>query len=103
MNRQSHRRLIEVEIMVAWSVVLAHVAGMAGDDEVQLGTDRGSRCWRRREGLHRRSLRLRCGARVVVRKRSPPLPEARGVHAWNHRHDVCHVCCCGGKSVSIVG
>jgi hypothetical protein len=102
---QGQRRLVEVKAVVAGSIVLACMTGVARDYKVQLrGTDWRSGRGRRWVRLYRRNLRLRCGAGAeVVRKRSPPLAEASGAHARDHGHDVRNVGRRGHEVVRVVG
>lgn len=87
MDRECNRRLVKVDTVMAWCVVLARLNGC---DKVQVRGAHGRR--RRRSRLVRldgRNMSLWCGAGTeVVRQRRPSRAEASRIHAWDHGHDV---------------
>jgi hypothetical protein len=91
-----------MKAVVADRVVLA---GVRRHEKVQRrAADWGD--WRcdRRVGLNRCDVWLRYGAWTeVARKRSPSLSKARGVHAWDHRHDISNVRFSRNEVIGVVG
>jgi hypothetical protein len=104
MDWKRHWGWVAVDVMMACRAVLACMTGMHRDGELQVrAANRCSRCWYRWVRLHRRDLRLRDGAREVVRERRPLLVETTWIHTRNHVHDVRNVRSRGDEVISIVG